>query len=893
MSKKINLTIDGVAVKAEQGKTILEVALDNKIYIPNICNHADLKPAGVCRLCLVDIGNPRGPVTACNTIISEGMTVKTDTPEIKASRKTIIKLLLNYHEGRCVECRKGDKCNLFQMATYLGITEDDLTSFIQSPKHLPIDDSNPFFDYDPNKCILCGICVRTCDELEEIHAIDYAYRGYQTTVAPFNKEPWIDSHCESCGECVTRCPTGALTYKKSQAPAREILSTCPYCGCGCNIYYGARGDTVVSARGNKQAAANQGSLCVKGRFGYEFVNSSDRLTKPLIKQDGKFKEATWDEALNLIAEKLKKYPGDQFALFASAKTTNEDNYIAQKFTRVVMKTNNIDHCARLCHAPTVAGLAQSFGSGAMTNNTQDLGLAKCYFAIGTNTTEAHPIIALQIKRAAKRGAKLIVANPREIDLCRHATLFLQHKPGTDVALMMGMARVILDENLQDQTFIESRCENFESFKASLQAFDLDTVEKITDVPKEKIQEAARIYASTKPGAILYAMGITQHTHGTDNVLATSNLALLTGNIGKPGSGVNPLRGQNNVQGACDMGALPNVFTGYQKVNDETAYKKFEAAWNTKLDHEIGLTHTEIFDAVDKNKIKALYILGENPIQSEANANHVRDSLEKAAFIVVQDIFMTETAKLADVILPATTFAEKDGTFTNTERRVQRIRRVIKNIGDTRGDWEILCDLANRMNAKGFEFKNSEAIIKEIASLTPSYAGITYARLEKAGLQWPCKDEKDPGTPILHTERFATKNGKGKFMPLVYKPANELPDAEYPYLLTTDRSLFHFHTGTMTREVEGLNILMPCELIEMNPVDAETLTIQDNDSVKVISRRGEVTSKVKVTDTTPPGIVAMTFHFKETPTNELTNSAIDPVAKIPETKICAVKISRLD
>jgi formate dehydrogenase (NADP+) alpha subunit len=892
MHKKINLTIDSIKIEANSGDTILAAALANNIYIPNLCHHDDLKPVGVCRLCLVDIGGPKA-ATACNTPVVEGMVVRTNTPEIEKVRQIAIKLLLNYHAGECLTCGKGKDCELQRLADYMGITADELKGFIKAPRDLPLDTSNPFFDYDPNKCVLCGICVRTCDELQNINAIDYADRGYNTVVAPFAKEPWIDSRCESCGECVTRCPTGALTLKKDRLPpSHEVKTVCPYCGCGCVMYLGVRGNKIVSSRGDKTSLSNKGSLCVKGRFGFEFVNSPERLTKPLIKRDGKFVEASWEEALTLVASKLATHKGEQFAMLSSAKFTNEDNYVVQKFTRAVMGTNNIDHCARLCHAPSVAGLAQSFGSGAMTNSIQEISQAKCLFAIGTNTTEAHPIIALQMKKAAVNGAKLIVANPKWIDLCRHATLFLQHQPGTDVALMMGMARVIVDEDLYDKNFIKQRCENFDEFKKSLAKFDLDFVEKTTGVARDKIIQAARLYATNNPAAIFYAMGITQHSHGTDNVLATSNLALLTGNVGKPSSGVNPLRGQNNVQGACDMGALPNVYPAYQKVNNPEVQKKFAKAWGVKLDDKIGLTHTEIFTAIDDGKIKAFYIAGENPMLSEANANHVKKSLEKVSFLVVQDIFLTETAELADVVLPATTFAEKEGTFTNTERRIQRLHKVIPKVGGSKDDWQIICELAKLLKAAGFDFANAEEIMREIAALAPSYGGITYERLEHGGLQWPCVDAKSKGMQYLHQEKFATPDGKGQFKPLEFKPPMELPDKEYPLLLTTDRSLFHFHTATMSRKVAGLNELRPHEWIEMNAEDAKSLGVKDKEEVQIISRRGKIKAKVRLTEDTPVGIVCMTFHFNESPTNQLTSPAIDPVAKIPETKVCAVKVVRL-
>jgi formate dehydrogenase major subunit len=526
----------------------------------------------------------------------------------------------------------------------------------------------------------------------------------------------------------------------------------------------------------------------------------------------------------------------------------------------------------------------------MTNSITEIGEAACIFAIGTNTTWAHPIIGLQIKKAVQKGAKLIVANPKRIDLCRFSDLFLQHRAGTDLPLLMGMARVIADEGLLDTGFIAERCENLEAFRESLENFDLDSVEKITNVPAERIVEAARIYATQKPAAILYAMGITQHTHGTDNVLAISNLALSTGSVGKPSTGVNPLRGQNNVQGACDMGALPNVYPGYQKVDEPQIKSTFETAWDCNLSDSPGMTHTEIFDAVCENKIKALYLVGENPILSEANAHHVEAALAKAEFLVVQDLFLSETAQLADVVLPAATFAEKDGTFTNTERRVQRVRKAIESPGAARTDLWIISEIAQRLGSKGFDFSHPSEVMKEIASLTPSYKGITYERLENGGLQWPCLSEEHPGTPILHAERFV--RGKGRFMPLEYRQAAELPDDEYPLLLTTDRSLYHFHS-TMTRRAEGLDDLDGQEWLLIHSKDAGRLGITDGESVRVASRRGEVEVRAKVADMGQPGMVSMTFHFAESPTNVLTNSALDPVAKIPETKVCAVRIERTE
>jgi formate dehydrogenase alpha subunit len=908
----IRLTIDGQEVEARQGMTVLEAAQSAGIYIPTLCADPDLEPYGGCRLCIVEIENMRGLPTACTTPATDGMVVHTSTPAVNEARCTTVELLLADHPSeclicdrkercgpfdiclrnvavteRCVTCPKNEHCELQQVVDYLGITE---IPFRRTQRSYPIDDSNPFFYRDLSKCILCGKCVRVCDEVLGVGAVDIINRGYASKVATFGDKPILDSNCVSCGECVAHCPVAALVPKEDKLPTEEVATTCTYCGVGCGIYLGTHDGQVVSVRGHRDGTVNNGSLCVKGRYGFDFINHPDRLKTPLIKKDGEFIEASWDEALGLVASKLKSYKPDQLAVISSAKCTNEENYLAQKFARAVLKTGSIDHCARLCHAPTVAGLVQSFGSGAMTNSINELRDAGCILAIGTNTTEAHPIIGLEIKRAVDKGAKLIVANPREIDLIRFSYLWLQQQPGSDVALLMGMAKVIVDEGLIDRAFVDERCENFDDFKGSLKNFSLDFVEKTTGVPKDKIVEAARIYATEKPSAILYAMGITQHSHGTDNVIATANLAMLTGNVGKPATGVNPLRGQNNVQGACDMGALPNVYPGYQAVADANIRAKFEAAWDGSLPLSPGLTITEIIDAAYNKKVKGIYLIGENPLLSEPDAAHARVALERVEFLVVQDIFLSETAMLADVVLPGASFAEKDGTFTNTERRVQRVRKAIEPIGDCRPDWQITCQLGQRMNGGGFDFEHPSQIMDEIASLTPSYGGINYQRLEDGGLQWPCPTLEHPGTPILHTQQFT--RGKGRFIPLEYKPPMELPDKEYPLVLTTGRSLYHFHTGTMTRRVEGLNVLKGEGEVEINPKDASSLGIADGEMVKVISRRGEVVARAKVTEVSPVGVVFMTFHFAESLANLLTNPVLDPVAKIPEYKVCAVRVDKV-
>jgi formate dehydrogenase alpha subunit len=938
--EKINVTIDGSTITVEKGTTVLEAARSAGIYIPALCSHPNLPssrhvtPYSVvyrgenelkndnslteyegCQLCLVKVEGVNDLATSCTTEVSDGMVVQTNTEEIQQKRRENLKIILSEHPNVCLACdRKEDcdpfrgsirkaaiitgcefcpnnnRCELQEVAAYIGVDE---STPAYEYKGLPVVKGDPFFERNYNLCIACTRCVRACQEVRGNSAIGLVFQNGKVVVG--STSPTLEeSGCQFCGACVDVCPTGALTewINKWEGDAeRRVLTTCPYCGVGCQLELLVKKGRIIGVSPKGDGTVNQGQACVKGKFGIvEYVHHTERLTFPLIRKNGNFVEATWDEALDLIAERMGNYNSNEVAVIASAKCTNEENYVAQKFARVVLGTNNVDHCARLCHASTVAGLAQSFGAGAMTNSIDEIKHAKCIFAIGTNTTDAHPVIGMDVKNASKNGAKLIVANPREIELVQYADLWLQQNPGSDVALLMGMMRVIVDENLYDKDFIEARCENFDAFMDSLKEFDLERVEAITGIPKDKIVEAARIYATDKPSTILYAMGITQHTHGTDNVIATANLAMLTGNIGKPSTGVNPLRGQNNVQGACDLGALPNVFTGYQAVVNEDIRKKFEDAWGTYLPREIGLTLIEMFEAAHKKEIKAIYLIGENPILSDPDARHVKESLETLDFFVVQDIFMSETAQLADVVLPSASFAESDGTFTNTDRRVQRVRKAVEPIGKSKPDWQIICQIAQKMGGKGFDFQDPSQIMDEMSTLTPSYGGISFERLENGGIQWPCPDNKHPGTPILHAEKFT--RGKGKFIPLEYRPPAELPDDDYPLLLTTERSRYHFHTGTMTRKVSGLDALVSEGMMEINPKDAAALGISDGEIVKVISRRGDIIAKAKVTEVSPVKVVTMNFHFAESPTNQLTNPALDPVAKIPEFKVCAVKVEKV-
>jgi len=891
-NNKITLNIDGMEVDAEEGSTILETALSNNIYIPNLCYYPGLKPWGSCRLCLVE--NEEGRlITACETPVHNGMKISTDNPRINRVRKLSAELLIANHEVDCLTCKKNDNCKLQEIAAYLGINRDDLGSLRRNIMNISVDDSNPFFDRDLKKCVLCGICVRTCSELLAVNAVDFGFRGYDSKITTFGDKPLLESSCVSCGECMVACPVGALVPKEIEKPAREVKTVCPYCGVGCNIYLGVRGDKIVSARGDTENSVNKGNLCVKGRFGYGFINHPDRLKKPLIKKDDNFIEVEWDEALDYVAQKLSEYEGDEFASISSARCPNEDNYAVQKFTRVVMGTNNVDNCARSCHAPSVAGLARIFGSGAMSNSIDEIKDASCLFVIGTNPTASYPVLGLRIIEAVKNGAKLIVADPRNINLCKHADIVMNQTPGTDVALIMGMMKVIVDEELYDQTYIENRSEGFEEFKESLQSYDIETVESITGVDGELIKEAARTYASIKPASILYSLGITEHTHGTENVFALGDLALLTGNMGKPFGGVNPIRGQNNVQGACDMGCLPDTFPGYQKLDDPETIERFENAWGVELNRSKGLTFPEMVMAAKKGDIKAMYIVGENPVTSEPDTENIKDALGALDFLVVQDIFMSETAQMADVVLPGCSYAEKDGTFANSERRIQRVRRAINPVGESKPDWLITSLIAKKMDATGFDFKDASAVYDEVASVSPTFAGINYNRIDDVGIQWPCHHEDHEGTPILHTEEFKTENGRAKFIPLTYRPSAELPDETYPLILTTGRSIYHYQTSTMTGAVEGLKKLYGEDYIDISREDASRIGVEADETVRVISRRGEIKPKVRITERCRPGVVFMTFHFGESATNVITNSACDPISKTPEFKVCAVRVEKIE
>ncbi len=888
----VNLTINGLPVQAYKGASVLDAARHAGIKIPTLCHLADLTPEGSCRICLVEVEGARGLVTACTYPVSEGMIVRTSSSAIFEARKSVVELILANHPQDCLSCKRNLDCELQALAIQLGVKK---VRFEGEKREYSLDDSNPFIIRDNNKCILCGRCVRVCQEVQCCNVLDWTDRGFSSKITPAFDEPLAKTDCFFCGTCVSACPVGALVEKPmfdEGIPDKKVKTTCPFCGVGCNYDLNVKAGKVIGVTSNLTSVVNGRLTCVKGRFGIDYIHSPERLTTPLIKRNGEFVPASWDEALTLIATKFSEiksnHGADALAAISSARCVNEDNYIMQKFMRAVIGTNNVDHCARTCHAPTVAGLAASFGSGAMTNSIGEVPDSKVIFLIGGNPTEAHPVIAAKMRQALRKGAKLLVADPRKIELAGKADVFMQLRPGTDIALINGLMHIILKAGWHDPQFIKNCTVDFELMAAVVEKYTPEYVQNITGVPAHLLREAARIYATAERAAIFYTLGITEHTCGTDNVMSLANLAMLTGNVGKLNSGVNPMRGQNNVQGSCDMGALPNVYSGYQKVNDPQSQEKFEKAWGAKLSAELGLMLPDMIDAAVEGKLKAMYVMGEDPVLTDGDANHVRKGFANLEFLVVQNLFMTETGKLADVILPGASFAEKDGTFTNCERRVQRVRKAIEPIGDSLPDWQIIRDLSNKMGYP-MAYSNSSEIMDEMAALSPMFAGLSFERIDEHGLQWPVPTKEHPGSKYLHKDGKFT-SGAGVFKAIEHQPPGEEPDNKYPFVLTTGRILYHYNITTAGKSKQ-LTEFRPEERAMIHPVDAKRLAINDGDMMTVSSRRGSVQAKAWVTDAVLPGGIWMSFHFAQAPTNQVTSGFYDKVTKTYEYKVCAVNVEK--
>ena len=896
----IHAVIDGIPVEVEKGTTILQAAESVGIKIPTLCYIKGLMPDGSCRMCMVEIEN-RGWSkldTACSAHVSEGDVIQTKSEKVIASRRGVLDLLLSNHKTDCFSCEGNGSCKLQDYCFEYGVEK---TSYEGEMTEFPIDDSNPFFTFNPNLCILCHRCVNTCNKIVGRGAIDTAERGFNSRISTPFGVPLRESSCESCGNCVAACPTGALSSKrrKNYRPwqvEKKVLTTCPHCATGCQYYLVVKDGKIVDTEA-AEGPSNKGLLCVKGRSGsFDFVHSPERLTHPLIKnkETGEFEQASWEEALDLVASRFleikKKYGPDSLAGFACSRSPNEDIYMMQKLVRCAFETNNVDNCARVCHSASVAGLSMTLGSGAMTNPIADITQKPdVIMLVGSNPEEAHPVVGMQIRQAVQRGCKIIVVDPRDIDLAKHADVHLKLRPGTNVAFANGMMHVIIEEGLQDMKFIEERTEGYEKIKEIVKDYTPEKVGEICHIDPDDLRKAARMYAKADKAPIIYCLGVTEHSTGTEGVMSMSNMALLVGKLGREGCGVNPLRGQNNVQGACDMGALPGDFPGYQKVANPDVIAKFEKAWGKKLNPNPGLHATDVWPAAIRGEVKGLYIFGEDPIVTDPDTAHIIKALESLDFVVMNELFMTETAQYADVILPGVSYAEKEGTFTNTERRVQRVRKAVTIPGEARLDTDIFIDIMNRMGYPQPHLTAAQ-IMDEIASVTPSFGGISHARLDAGEtLQWPCPSKDHPGTPILHVGKFT--RGLGWFYPAEYVPSAELPDEDYPIILMTGRILYHYTTRAMTGKTPGLMEIEGKSFIEMNYKDADAIGVKTGDKVKISSRRGQIVSTARVGRKVSQGETWMPFHFPDGNANWLTNAALDKYARIPEYKVCAVKIEK--
>jgi formate dehydrogenase major subunit len=900
----VSFTLNGKRVEGSSDETILQTADRHGIEIPRLCYMEGMRADGNCRTCMVEIKGERVLAPSCCRYPSDGMEVTTDSARALISQKMSVELLLS----DVPETSYTLNSELDLWARKLSIGKPRFGARPQPAEDL----SHPAMAVHLDACIQCTRCVRACREEQVNDVIGYAFRAGQSKIVFDLDDPMGESTCVACGECVQACPTGALMPARGVGkivPDRQVDSVCPYCGVGCQLTYHIKNDAILYVQG-KDGPANSSRLCVKGRYGFDYVHHPHRLTKPLIRKPGVpkhkdfvvdpenwrdvFREATWEEALDLAARGLREtrdtHGKRALAGFGSAKGTNEEAYLFQKLVRTGFGSNNVDHCTRLCHASSVAALMEGINSGAVSNQVRDVAHADLMFVIGANPTMNHPVAATWMKNAAKAGATLIVADPRRSDLSRHATYFLQFNPDTDVALLNAMLHVIVEEGLVDEAFIRDRTSGYEALAENVKKYSPELMAPICGVDAQTIREVARLYATSRASIILWGMGISQHVHGTDNARCLIALALSTGQIGKPGSGLHPLRGQNNVQGASDSGLIPMFYPDYQRVNTPEARERFEKLWGTTLDPDPGLTVVEIMNAAKQHEIRGMYIMGENPAMSDPDVDHAREALATLDHLVVQDIFLTETAYLADVVLPASAWPEKVGTVTNTDRMVQIGRKAIPLPGDAREDFWILNELARRVGVD-WHYSHPSEVFNEMRTCMDSIAGITWDRLEReSSVTYPCVKEGDPGDPVVFVDNFPTASGRGKFVPADLISAAEQPDAEYPMVLITGRQLEHWHTGAMTRRASALDYIEPEPVASLHPLDLEALGVEPGGIVTIESRRGTIALYARVDDGTPRGAVFVPFCFYEAAANMLTNPVLDPFGKIPEFKYCAVKVT---
>ncbi|ATG73634.1 formate dehydrogenase subunit alpha [Zobellella denitrificans] len=899
----VSLNIDGVEVTVPEGTSVMRAAALVDINIPKLCATDSLESFGSCRLCTVEIEGRRGFHASCTTPVAEGMVVRSQSQALARLRRNIMELYISDHPLDCLTCPANGDCELQDMAGAVGLRE--VRYGFAGENHLALgkDESNPYFTFDASKCILCSRCVRACGEVQGTFALTIQGRGFDSLVSTGKNTDFLGSDCVSCGACVQACPTATLTEKSVIAkgqPEHSVITTCAYCGVGCSFKAEMQGDQLVRMTPWKGGQANHGHSCVKGRFAFGYATHKDRLTTPMIRDhiDQPWREVSWDEAIGFAARRLKevqaRHGRHSVGGITSSRCTNEETYLVQKLVRAALGNNNTDTCARVCHSPTGYGLKMTLGESAGTQDFDSVLKADCILVIGANPTDAHPVFGSLLRKRLRQGARLIVADPRHIDLLDSphtgAAIHLPIRPGTNVALVNALAHVIVTEGLEDHDFIAERCAQTEY--QAWRDFILEprhapeAVADIIGVPARRIREAALLYGGAGNGAIYYGLGVTEHSQGSTTVMGIANLALATGNIGRPGVGVNPLRGQNNVQGSCDMGSFPHELPGYQPVTDAAVRGRFEAAWGATLDPEPGLRIPRMFDAAIEGSFKAMYVQGEDIAQSDPNTQHVEAALRSLELLIVQDIFLNETAKFAHVILPGASFLEKNGTFTNAERRINRVRKVMTPLAG-KEDWEVTMDLANALGYP-MHYDHPSEIMDEIAALTPSFTGVSYDKLERLGsIQWPCNAEHPEGMPVMHEEQFPI--GRARMVVTEFMPTTEKVSERYPLLLTTGRILSHYNVGAQTRRTDN-NVWHDEDVLEIHPHDAAARGIEDGQPVSIDSRTGRTVLRAQHSTRMQPGVVYTTFHFPHSGANVITTDNSDWATNCPEYKVTAVQVT---
>ncbi|WP_020163649.1 formate dehydrogenase subunit alpha [Methyloversatilis discipulorum] len=909
--KEVTLSIDGIEVTVPAGTSVMRAAQECGNSIPKLCATDSLEPFGSCRLCLVEIEGLRGYPASCTTIAESGMQVRTQTPKLADIRRGVMELYISDHPLDCLTCSANGNCELQDMTGVVGLREVrygmkgknhfDLLSALTKEK----DESNPYFSYDPSKCIVCNRCVRACEETQGTFALTISGRGFDSRVSPGESQPFMESECVSCGACVQACPTATLMEKgviEHGQAEKKVTTTCAYCGVGCSFDAEVKGTTVVRMVPSKDGGANHGHSCVKGRFAFGYATHADRITTPMIRKsiEDAWQPVSWDEAISYAASEFKriqaKHGRESVGGITSSRCTNEETYLVQKLVRAAFGNNNVDTCARVCHSPTGYGLKQTLGESAGTQTFDSVMKADVIMVMGANPTDGHPVFGSQMKRRLREGAKLIVVDPRSIDLVRSphikAEQHLKLKPGSNVALITSMAHVVVTEGLVKEDFVRERCEwhSFEQWRdfVAKPENSPEAMEQHTGVPAADVRAAARLFATGGNAAIYYGLGVTEHSQGSTTVIGIANLAMATGNIGREGVGVNPLRGQNNVQGSCDMGSFPHELPGYRHVSDAATRALFKDAWGVEPQPEPGLRIPNMFEAAMDGTFLGLYCEGEDIVQSDPNTQHVEAALRAMECVVVQDLFLNETAKFAHVFLPGSSFLEKNGTFTNAERRISRVRKVMPPLAG-KEDWEVTCMLSNALGYP-MDYSHPSEIMDEIARLTPTFHGVSYERLDELGsIQWPCNEQAPEGTPIMHIDQFV--RGKGRFMLTEYVPTEERTSKRFPLILTTGRILSQYNVGAQTRRTPN-SMWHDEDRLEIHPADAETRGIDEGDWVGITSRAGETVLRARVSERMQPGVVYTTFHFPESGANVITTDNSDWATNCPEYKVTAVEVTRV-